>query len=60
MHEKQRLAFEQYSTAFPVKTVKQWEADIEAWEKNPFRRGPDPFEQPVIGMSLLRTLGDDH
>lgn len=56
MHEKQRVTFEQYSAAFPASTVAQWEKDIAAWEANPFRKGPDPFEQPVVGKFVYCTI----
>lgn len=51
MHERQLAVFKQYSDTFPPKTIAQWERDITAWEKDPFRKGPDPFEDPIVGTS---------
>lgn len=59
MHGKQTAVFEQYSHAFPSVTVKQWEKDIAAWEKDPFRNGADPFEQPVVG-AFMGSVTEDH
>lgn len=50
------MIFQQYSDTFPAATIKKWEKDIVAWEKNPFRKGPDPFEDTVVGTSMHDPL----
>lgn len=49
--------FQQYSSTFKSRHTLKWEKDIQKWENNPFRKGPDPFEEPVIGESSMMIKG---
>ena len=51
MHKKHREAFNQFSDTFSEATVKEFERQVTAWQKDQTK--PNPYEEPVAGKSLL-------
>ncbi|OJT14652.1 hypothetical protein TRAPUB_8795 [Trametes pubescens] len=50
MRIHQRRAFVEYSATFEPAVVRQWEAMVQAWERDPLNSA-DPFEEPHTSIS---------
>lgn len=55
MRIHQRRAFVEYSATFDPKVVHQWEAMVQAWERDPPNK-PDPFEEPGTCKSAIPSI----
>ncbi len=55
MRIHQRRAFVEYSATFEPAVVRQWEAMVQAWERDPLNSA-DPFEEPHTCKSTARPL----
>ncbi|KAH9894841.1 hypothetical protein C8Q73DRAFT_645213, partial [Cubamyces lactineus] len=49
MKVQQRKTYDQYTSTFDVKVIREWEAMIKAWEEDPDK--PDPYEEPQVAVS---------
>ncbi|KAI0662341.1 hypothetical protein C8Q70DRAFT_1050991 [Cubamyces menziesii] len=57
---QQRKTYDQYTSTFDVKVIREWEEMIKAWEEDHDR--PDPYEEPQAAVSYAtakKTLNEE-
>jgi hypothetical protein len=52
------LAFEEFSAALPMESVRKWTAIVEAWELDNTK--PNPFYAELASRCLVLTISDGY